>query len=175
MAACAPVPVAINHYENTAMAFADSLNRFTNRFSGSESIFAAKDFIIRNMRNTANIVEVQSHNVRLDDTTEVVLNNIMCRFYPNYDKRVLVYSNYDQDPDSGDSTDCSSGTALLMSLSRYIADNDPGIGVDIVFLTDVLLVWMIQLSISFFAFVKDHKHGRSTTRIKFPFINTALA
>ena len=133
IAACAPVPVPINHYDNNAMEFADSLNRYTNRFSGSESISAAKDYICRNMRGTADTVEVQSHNVRLDDTTEVVLNNIMCRFYPEYEKRVLVYSHYDQDPYSGDSADCASGTALLMSLSRYIADNDPGVGVDIVF------------------------------------------
>ena len=133
IAACAPVPVAINHYENAAMAFADSLNRYTNRFSGTESISAAKDFIIRNIRGNSDTVEVQSHKVRLNDTTEVVLNNIMCRFYPDYEKRVLVYSHYDQNPNSGDSTDCASGTALLMSLSRYIADNDPGIGVDIVF------------------------------------------
>ena len=133
IAACAPVPVPINHYDNNAMEFADSLNRYTNRFSGSESIFAAKDFICRNMRSTAHSVEVQSHPVRLSDTAEVTLNNIVCKFYPDYEKRVLVYSNYDQNPDSGDSTDCSSATALLMSLSRYIADNDPGVGVDIVF------------------------------------------
>ena len=49
-----------------------------------------------------------------------------------YRQRVLLFANYDQNPKSGDTTDCASGAALLMSLSHYIASHDPGVGVDIV-------------------------------------------
>ena len=133
VAACAPEPVQLNHYDNVALSYADSLSRFTMRYSGTESIIAAKDYICGNMRSTADTVVVQSHDVRLSDTANVTLYNIVCKFYPAYQERVLLYTNYDQDPDNGDTLDCASAAALLMSVSQYIADNDPGIGVDIVF------------------------------------------
>ena len=132
--ACAPVPVQLNSYDNVAMRYADSLSRYTMRFSGTESIFAAKDFICRNMRTTADSVIVQSQNVKLNDTANVTLNNIVCKFYPLYEERVLLYTNYDQDPQNADTVDCASAAALLMSISHYLKDNDPGCGIDIVFL-----------------------------------------
>ena len=133
IAACAPVPVQLNHYDNVAMRYADSLSRYTMRYSGTESILAAKDFICGNMRTIADSVIVQSHDVRLSDTANVTLNNIVCKFYPSYKERVLLYTNYDQDPSNDDTVDCASAAALLMSIAQYIKDNDPGCGIDIVF------------------------------------------
>ncbi len=133
MAACAPVPVPIGYYNNCAMDFADSLNRYTMRFSGSKSIADAKDFICGEMRKHADTVMVQSRNVQLNDSLSVTLNNIICKFNAGYHDRVLLYTNYDQNPFSGDTADCASGAALLMSLSRYFAERDPGCGIDIVF------------------------------------------
>ena len=54
-------------------------------------------------------------------------------FNTDYRDRVLLYTNYDQNPFSGDTADCASGAALLMSLSRYFAERDPGCGIDVVF------------------------------------------
>ncbi|MBO7143017.1 MAG: M28 family peptidase [Bacteroidales bacterium] len=129
---CAPVPVKLDSYSNVAMEIADSISRFERRFSGTESLSASKDYISAYLTAAGGSVSVEPEAMDISSTDRVTLYNIVCKFYPDYRQRVLLFANYDQNPKSGDTTDCASGAALLMSLSHYIASHDPGVGVDIV-------------------------------------------
>lgn len=130
---CAPVPVQLENYNNVALDIADSLNKITKRYSGTENILLAKDYITQYMSKLGCSVSVERESMPISSTDSVTLYNIVCSFYPENKNRVMLYTNYDQNPRSGDSTDCCSAAAMLMSLSHYIAENKLDKGVDVVF------------------------------------------
>ena len=130
---CAPVPVQLGNYNNVALEIADTLNKITKRYSGTEQIQLAELFISQYMSGLGCTVTTKGETMPTSPTSSVTLYNIVCSFYPENKHRVMLYTNYDQNPLSGDSTDCGSGVALLLSLSNYIAENKPDVGVDVVF------------------------------------------
>ncbi len=129
---CSPVPVQLDNYNDVSMNVADSINRFTCRYSGSESLLKAKDYITDYLNRAGGKVLVDTETMTISEIDSVTLYNIVCKFYPEYHQRVLLFAHYDQNPQSGDSTDCASAAALLMSIAHYFAQHDPGWGVDIV-------------------------------------------
>ncbi|MBW6457533.1 MAG: M28 family peptidase [FCB group bacterium] len=115
------------------------------RIPGTEDHLACRDWIIEKCMETADTVIVQPFKAYRPVTRDTVdAYNIIARFYPYKERRVMLSTHWDTrpfadlDPYYPDrpvpgANDGASGTAVLIELLRHIRSTNNEIGVDIVF------------------------------------------
>jgi hypothetical protein len=119
---------------------------FGARVPGTEPHRRAGDWIVAQMRRTADSVVVQSwtHVTAKGDT--LPLRNILARFRPDAAERVLYVTHWDTRPVSESATDPrqrtlpvpgandgASGTAMFVALAEALKRTPPAVGVDLLF------------------------------------------
>ena len=120
--------------------------RYGPRFSGSSGHAGVRDFLIAEMRALTEAVAVQTWDEVMPDGTTSTLTNVIGRFYPERERRIILGTHYDSrqfaDKDPRDpqgvmpgANDSASGVAVLVALAQLLANTDdaPPVGVDIVF------------------------------------------
>ncbi|MCQ2973756.1 MAG: hypothetical protein MJ211_02970 [Bacteroidales bacterium] len=104
------------------------IGKFTNRFCGTENRDSAMNFIFLNMKKYSDTVYIQTF-----DCDSLKIHNIIGKINPQKQERILLYTNYDQNPEKKDSIDYNSAIALLITLSKTIKENPIDKGFDIIF------------------------------------------
>lgn len=91
-------------------------------------------------------VSTQTFTATAFNGTELKGTNIIGTYYPEKSKRVILFSHWDSRPfcDQGEpqdhknpvmgANDGASGVAILLEIARTLKENEPNVGVDIVFL-----------------------------------------
>jgi peptidase M28-like protein len=131
---------------DSALAYAKTQVDFGPRVPGTAGHRRAGDWIVAQMRARADSVEVQSwtHVTQRGDT--LPLRNIIARFRPQQQQRVLYLTHWDtrptadSDPNLGarqrpilGANDGASGVGLLMALADVLKKTPPTVGVDLLF------------------------------------------
>ena len=120
--------------------------RYGPRFLSSPGHEKVKKFIVAEMSATGATVKTQTWEHLSADGSKNTLTNIIGQFNPQAEKRILLGTHYDSkkfanldkekpnDPMPG-ANDSASGTAVLLELARYLANQEkiPEIGIDLVF------------------------------------------
>ena len=129
-----------------AYAHARTQLEFGPRVPGTDAHRRAGDWIVAQMRGTADTVIVQSwtHVTATGDT--LPLRNVLARFRPGAGERVLYLTHWDSRPTSDEATDArqrtlpvpgandgAAGVGLLVALGEALKAAPPGIGVDLLF------------------------------------------
>jgi hypothetical protein len=131
---------------DSAFAYAQAQVAFGPRVPGTAGHRRAGDWIIAQMRARADSVEVQSwtHVTQRGDT--LPMRNIIARFRPELQQRVLYLAHWDtrpvadsdrnlgakQRPIAG-ANDGASGVGLLIALGDALKKTPPAVGVDLLF------------------------------------------
>lgn len=131
----------------TALSYVKTQLDFGPRIPGTAGARKTGDWIIDQMRQRADTVEVQTwtHVTQKGDT--LPLRNILARFRPQATERVLYVTHWDTRPVSdGDNTppaeknlpvpganDGASGVALFLALGDALKKTPPSVGVDLLF------------------------------------------
>lgn len=130
---------------DSAYAYIERQLAFGPRTPGSEGHKACALWLEREMkRHGADTVMVQRATVTRHDGVTLPIANIMARFNPGAEKRVLLAAHWDTRPWADAEADASlhsrpipgandggSGTAVLLELARQMGMRRPGIGVDL--------------------------------------------
>ncbi|MDX1622691.1 MAG: M28 family peptidase [Gemmatimonadota bacterium] len=135
-----------------APALAESLVHrqlaFGPRVPGTEAHAAALEWMVGWLEERADVVEPRpfTHVTVAGDTLE--MTNVWARFEPERSARILLLAHWDSRPVSEKATtlaardqpvpganDGASGVAVLLAVADVLADDPPGVGVDIL-LTD---------------------------------------
>ncbi|MCE5248907.1 M28 family peptidase [bacterium] len=118
---------------------------FGPRVPGSEAHEKTKNWLIESLKSCTSYVAVQPFRDRFagQDTD---MYNIMASFYPDKKQRILLCAHWDcrpyadQDKELSNhskpvpgANDSASGVAVLLGIARIMKDNEPPVGVDIVF------------------------------------------
>ncbi len=117
---------------------------FGPRYPGSPGHAAVQDWLVATLAETADDVRVQSATYSWDGL-ELEISNIVASYQPELRDRVLLGAHWDtrsvaeRDPDPArrdqpivGANDGASGVAVLIELGRVMAEQAPGVGVDIV-------------------------------------------
>jgi len=120
--------------------------RYGPRYLSAEGHKRTKEFLIAEMQTLANETLVQEWNYISQDGSNNNLTNVIGRFYPEKEKRIILGTHYDSkrfaDKDLEDpkkpvpgANDSASGVAVVAEIARYLATTGdaPNVGVDIVF------------------------------------------
>jgi Peptidase family M28 len=119
---------------------------FGPRVPGSPAAKRAGDWIIQQMRARADTVIVQSFTYTTADGKKLNLRNILARFRPELEERVLYLTHWDSRPVSESATtaaekkmpvpganDGASGVGLFVALGDVLKKTKPNVGVDLLF------------------------------------------
>jgi len=119
---------------------------FGPRVPGSPAAKRAGDWIIQQMRARADTVIVQSFTYTTADGKKLNLRNILARFRPELEERVLYLTHWDSRPVSESATtaaekkmpvpganDGASGVGLFVALGDLLKKTKPNVGVDLLF------------------------------------------
>lgn len=117
---------------------------FGPRVPGTLSHERCRNFLRNKLKSFGFIVEEQTGETYTFDNTKHKLYNIMSRYKPELNNRILLCAHYDTRPfadkDSRDrnkpiegANDGASGVAVILEIARQISLIQPAIGVDIVF------------------------------------------
>jgi hypothetical protein len=131
----------------TALGYVKTQLDFGPRIPGTDGARKTGDWIIDQMRQRADTVEVQSWNHITAKGDTLPLRNILARFRPLATERVLYVTHWDTRPISdGDNTppseknlpvpganDGASGVALFLALGDALKRTPPSVGVDLLF------------------------------------------
>jgi Zn-dependent M28 family amino/carboxypeptidase len=129
-----------------ALGYAKAQLDFGPRVPGTEAHRRAGDWIVAQMRRTADTVVVQSwsHVTAKGDT--LPLRNVLARFRPEATERVLYLTHWDSRPVSDEASDerqrqlpvpgandGASGVGLFVALGEALKATPPNVGVDLLF------------------------------------------
>ncbi|MFC1607194.1 M28 family peptidase [Candidatus Latescibacterota bacterium] len=151
MLALAPGVLSCDH--DVVPAF-DSDRAFSNlerqvafgpRVPGTSEHMATRDWLVEQLRTCTSNVALQPFRDTFAGSDEDMYN-ILASFYPDKKERILLCAHWDcrphadRDPDPSHHTDpvpgandSASGVAVLLEIARTLRDNEPPVGVDIVF------------------------------------------
>lgn len=131
---------------NEMLAIIAQQLRYGPRYLSAEGNKRTEEFLIAEMQTLADETLVQKWNHISQDGTNSNLTNIIGRFYPEKEKRIILGTHYDskrfadKDPENPKkpvpgANDSASGVAVAVEIARYLATTDdaPSVGVDIVF------------------------------------------
>ncbi len=139
------LPVKFN--ADSAYSYVKAQVDFGPRIPGSDGHKACKDYIIGQLtRFGADTVVVQNFKATNYLGSELPLTNIMGRYNPGADDRVLLVAHWDTrpwadaDPDINKrslpvpgANDGASGVGVLLELARLFNEKSPDVGVDLLF------------------------------------------
>lgn len=128
-----------------ALALVDTQVAFGPRVPGTPGHAAQLQWMVQLLVVAADSVEVQDFSHRHTETGEVLaLSNVVARFRPEEDRRILFLAHWDTRPtsDAADTpelratpvpgaNDGGSGTAILLQVARILAATPPDVGVDL--------------------------------------------
>lgn len=128
------------------LAVIDQQLRYGPRYPGSPGYTKVQQFLIAEMQSLADEVLVQSWNQPLPYAQNASFKNIIARFFPNLNRRMILATHYDSkrfaEKDRKNPThpvpganDSASGVAVLVELGRALrhSKKTPEMGIDIVF------------------------------------------
>lgn len=129
---------------DSAYAFIEAQVAFGPRVPGTPEHDKCADWIAGKMKSFGLEVEVQKAPATLYTGRMITMQNIMAKYKPERTERILLVAHWDTrhiaDRDTGrvnepidGANDGGSGVAVLMEIGRIIAEKDPGIGVDFLF------------------------------------------
>ena len=131
---------------NTAMGYIRAQLDFGPRIPGTEGAARAGDWIVARMRERADTVWEQRWTHVTAQGVSLPMRNIVARFRPELEQRVLYVAHWDTRPVSDGTLDTAlrklpvpgandgaSGVALLIALGDVIAATPPSVGVDLLF------------------------------------------
>lgn len=114
------------------------------RVPGSSSHKACKDYIVAELEKYCEATEVQEFRMKLGGS-DTRLFNIVGRINVDAPRRIMLAAHWDTRPTADMNTkgskklpiqganDGASGVAVLLELARVFAEEDPGVGLDLVF------------------------------------------
>lgn len=131
---------------DSALAFARIQVEFGPRVPGSPGHRRAGDWIVQQMRERADTVEVQEWTHVTSTGRQLPMRNMLARFRPDAAQRVLYVTHWDtrpiaesdrnlgarQRPIPG-ANDGASGVGLLVALASALKQTPPAVGVDLLF------------------------------------------
>ena len=119
---------------------------FGPRVPNSKAHKECGKYLVNELKRFGAKVYEQEANLTAYDGTKLESKNIIGSYNPDNQKRVLLFAHWDcrpysdQDPDKNmhrkpidGADDGASGVGVLLEIARLIGQNDPGIGVDIIF------------------------------------------
>jgi hypothetical protein len=131
---------------NAAYNYAKAQFDFGPRVPGTPAAKAAGDWIIRQMRERADTVIVQSFTHTTADGKKLPLRNILARFRPELPERVLYVTHWDSRPiaesaateaerklPTPGANDGASGVGMFVALADVLKKTKPNVGVDLLF------------------------------------------
>ena len=129
-----------------ALAYAREHMSVGPRVPGTEGHRRGGDWILEQMRSRADTVVVQEFTHVTVDGDTLPLRNILARFRPASDQRVLYVTHWDTRPFSENATnlgerqlpvpganDGASGVGLFIALADVLRQTPPSVGVDLLF------------------------------------------
>ena len=130
---------------DSAYSYVDQQVAFGPRVPGTTAHEQCRDWLTSQLKKYTNEVQIQKFTGRVQDQTYPG-SNIIARFNPKNNKRVLLAAHWDsrhvgdQDPDESrrdepilGADDGASGVGVLLEIARQLHDNPIELGVDIVF------------------------------------------
>jgi hypothetical protein len=131
---------------NAAMSYAKEQLAFGPRVPGTPAAQKAGDWITSMMRQRADTVIEQRWTHRTVDGKDLPLRNILARFNPKAQNRILYVTHWDtrptadEDPVLGNrgtpipgANDGAAGVGLFVALGDALKKTPPGVGVDLLF------------------------------------------
>lgn len=129
-----------------ALAYVRTFMEFGARVPGTEAHTRAGDWIVTQMRQRADTVYEQTWTHTTQSGASLPLRNVIARFNPMAEERVLYVTHWESRPvaekSSTDSlrklptpgaNDGGSGVGLFLALGDILKQTPPGVGVDMVF------------------------------------------
>lgn len=143
----APVALPVTFNADSALSYAGKQTGFGPRVPNTEAHRRCGEWLSQTLRSRGASVEEQNVTLTAFDGTPLKARNILARFNPKSEKRILLMAHWDsrpwadQDPDESKrrnpvdgANDGASGTAVLLELARLIQQKAPAVGVDILLL-----------------------------------------
>jgi hypothetical protein len=127
---------------DSAYAFIQKQVDFGPRVPGTPEHAACATWMTEKLKSFGLEVSVQNAPVTFYDGRKATLSNIFGQFHKERERRVLLLAHWDTRPRADrdsvrqsepipGANDGGSGVGVLLEIARVIAQNDPGIGVDI--------------------------------------------
>ena len=146
--ACRPTEATVPSPFNgeRALGYVRTFMEFGPRVPGTEAHRKAGEWILAEMRQRADTVIEQSWTHTTQTGVKLPLRNVVARFNPMAEERLLYVTHWDSRPvaekSSNDSlrklptpgaNDGGSGVGLFLALGDILKQTPPGVGVDLVF------------------------------------------
>ena len=140
----ATVPSPFNG--ESALGYVRTFMDFGPRVPGTDAHKRAGDWIVAEMRQRADTVYEQTWTYKTQSGAEIPLRNVVARFMPMAEERLLYVTHWDSRPVAEKSSneaqkkmptpganDGASGVGMFLALGDVLRQTPPGIGVDLVF------------------------------------------
>jgi len=132
--------------EDSAFLYIQKQVDFGSRVPNSQAHDSCVVYLADKLKSFGAEVTIQSAELERFDGYILNSSNIIAEFYPDKKRRILLFAHYDSryysdmEEDSQDqllpvlgANDGASGVGVLLEIARQISDNEPNIGVDIIF------------------------------------------
>jgi glutaminyl-peptide cyclotransferase len=131
---------------DSAYAFVEKQVDFGPRIPGSDAHKACGDYLMAKLTGFGVLVTEQKTDITHYDGKNLSIRNIIGSFYPEKEKRILLYAHWDtrpfadEEPDPGrqqqpiaGADDGASGVGTLLEIARNLSQYPLEVGVDIIF------------------------------------------
>ena len=131
---------------DSAYAFVEKQVNFGPRIPGSDAHKACGDYLVAKLTGFGALVTEQKADITHYDGKNLSIRNIIGSFYPEKEKRILLYAHWDtrpfadEEPDPGrqqqpiaGADDGASGVGTLLEIARNLSQYPLEVGVDIIF------------------------------------------
>lgn len=131
---------------DSAYAFVQAQTDFGARVPGSPAHEACGDYLTEKLKTYGAVVVEQRANITHYDGENLPLRNIIARYHPEKEKRVLLFTHWDSRPFADEETDGrrqqqpitgaddgASGVGVLLEIARQLQLQPPEVGIDIIF------------------------------------------
>ncbi|WP_394341092.1 M20 family metallopeptidase [Parabacteroides pacaensis] len=131
---------------DSAYVYIENQVNFGPRVPNTEAHKACSEYLSSELKRFGAQVKEQEMNLTAYDGSRLEAKNIIGSYYPDNNKRILLFAHWDSrpfadsDPDAANhrkpilgADDGGSGVGVLLEIARQINKKDPGIGIDIIF------------------------------------------
>lgn len=131
---------------DSAYLYVENQVKFGPRVPNTPAHKACGNYLASELRRFGAKVYEQEATLTAYDNTALEAKNIIGSFNPENEKRILLFAHWDSrpysdhDPDPANhrkpidgADDGASGVGALLEIARQIGQNDPGVGIDIIF------------------------------------------
>ncbi len=142
---CKPDKILIFNADS-AFNFIEAQIKFGSRVPNSQAHDSCAVFLQKKLENFGANVIVQNAEVSRFDGKILKISNIIGEFYPEKKRRILLFAHWDSRYYADMATDSlsrntpilgandgASGVAVLLEIARQLSENEPQVGVDIIF------------------------------------------